>query len=75
MNKCRCSSWLVYKAYYEQLELDVKKLQYPWPRTIGIDEHSFVRNSKFHYKKCSDGYVRFIQKVCKGTISKCYHHF
>jgi len=51
MNKCRCSSWMVYKAYYEQLELEVKKLQYPWPKTIGIDEHSFVRNSKYHYKE------------------------
>jgi transposase len=51
MNKCRCSSWFVYKAYYEELKLEVKKLKYPWPKTIGIDEHSFIRNSKHHHRE------------------------
>ncbi len=50
-DKCRCSSWLVYKAYYEQLELETRKLNYPWPKTIGIDEHSFIRNTKTHFKE------------------------
>lgn len=44
VSKCKCSNWLVYKAFYEQLELEVRKLRYPWPTTIGIDEHSFIRN-------------------------------
>lgn len=70
MNKCRCSSWLVYKAYYEQLELDVKKLQYPWPRTIGIDEHSFARNSKYHHKEFVTIFVDYnnnrIRETCMG---------
>jgi transposase len=38
-----CSSWLVYKIFYEQLELKSRQRQYPWPHTIGIDEHSFKR--------------------------------
>lgn len=38
-----CSSWLVYKIFYEQLELKARERQYPWPKTIGIDEHSFRR--------------------------------
>jgi transposase len=38
-----CSSWLVYKVFYEQLALKTKQRQYPWPKTIGIDEHSFRR--------------------------------
>lgn len=42
----KCSSWLVYTAFYQQLEMENKKNQYPWPKTIGIDEHSFVRNVK-----------------------------
>lgn len=58
-DKCRCSSWLVYKAYYEQLDLEVKKLDYPWPKTIGIDEHSFVRNTKNHYKEFATIFVDF----------------
>lgn len=38
-----CSSGLVYKVFYEQLELYARARQYPWPSTIGIDEHSFRR--------------------------------
>ena len=44
--ECNCSSWLVYKAYYEQIELDLRKTKNPWPKTIGIDEHSFLRNDR-----------------------------
>jgi transposase len=39
-----CSSWLVYKVFYEQLELKARSRQYPWPKTIGIDEHSVMRD-------------------------------
>lgn len=38
-----CSQWLVYKVFYEQLELKARQRRYPWPSTIGIDEHSFRR--------------------------------
>jgi transposase len=41
-----CSSGLVYKIFYEQLELKTRQRQYPWPSTIGIDEHSFKRDKK-----------------------------
>ncbi|WP_417335908.1 ISL3 family transposase [Halobacteriovorax marinus] len=57
--KLRCSSWLVYKAFYEQLALDVKKLDYSRPKTIGIDEHSFVRNTKTHFKEFATVFVDF----------------
>lgn len=43
---CHCSSWLVYKSYYQQIELELRKTKNPWPKTIGIDEHSFLRNSR-----------------------------
>jgi len=43
---CHCSAWLVYKAYYQQIELELRKVKNPWPKTIGIDEHSFLRNSR-----------------------------
>lgn len=39
-----CSAWLVYKVFYEQLELKLRERKNnPWPSTIGIDEHSFKR--------------------------------
>lgn len=39
-----CSAGLVYKVFYEQLELKLRERKNnPWPSTIGIDEHSFKR--------------------------------
>lgn len=39
-----CSAWLVYKIYYEQLEIKLReKMNNPWPQTLGVDEHSFRR--------------------------------
>lgn len=39
-----CSAGLVYKIFYEQLELKLRERKNnPWPKTIGIDEHSFKR--------------------------------
>lgn len=44
---CKCSSWLAYTAYYQQIELELRKSRTnSWPKTIGIDEHSFLRNTK-----------------------------
>lgn len=39
----RCSSSLLYKILYEQLELKQRERQNPWPAKIGIDEHFFSR--------------------------------
>ena len=44
--KMKCSAWLVYKAFYQQIELELRKSKNPWPKTIGIDEHSFLRNQR-----------------------------
>ncbi len=44
----RCSSGFIYKALYEQLKLRVShRINYPWPKTIGIDEHFFTRRKGF----------------------------
>lgn len=45
----RCSSSLVYTAFYEQLELKRRTRLYPWPEVIGIDEISFRRHPQFGY--------------------------
>ena len=39
-----CSSWLVYKIFYEQLERKLReRTNNPWPSRIGIDEHSWLK--------------------------------
>ncbi len=59
--KHRCSQWLVYKCYYEQIELENRKHQSPWPKTVGIDEHSFIRN-KFGRKDFTTIFVDYNNK-------------
>lgn len=40
----RCSTGLIYRVLFEQLDLNVRaKINYPWPTSIGIDEHFFTR--------------------------------
>lgn len=39
----RVSAGYVFKTLYDRLELNLRKRQYPWPSTIGVDEHSFRR--------------------------------
>jgi len=40
----RCSSAFIYRILFEQLELKRRReINYPWPTTIGIDEHFFTR--------------------------------
>ena len=44
----RCSSWFVYSTVHEHLALNLKRdLNYPWPKTIGIDEHFVSRKRGF----------------------------
>ena len=51
----RCSNGFIYKVLYERLELERRKRQYSWPKTVGIDEHSF---GKTQY-----GNTRFVTMV------------
>jgi transposase len=39
----RVSAGYVFKTLYTRLEEKLRMRQYPWPNTIGIDEHSFRR--------------------------------
>jgi transposase len=44
----RCSTWTVYRSLYDHLQLNIKRhLNYPWPKTVGIDEHFFSRAKGF----------------------------
>ena len=45
--EARVSRGFTYKVFYEQLELDTRKLRNPWPKVIGIDEHSFRRKKGY----------------------------
>ena len=42
--RMRCSSGLLHRVVYEQLELRRRTRLYAWPDKVGIDEHFFRRN-------------------------------
>lgn len=66
--KCRCSSWLVYTAFYENIELEIRKLKNPWGKTIGIDEHSFVRNQRYGYKEFVSVFVDYNKSRVREVV-------
>lgn len=61
----RCSSGFLYQAFYEQLELSRRKRFYPWPKTVGIDEHSFLRRQNY-------GRTEFASLICDYDNKRIY---
>lgn len=48
----RVGTKTLYKSHYEQLDLKWRERKNdPWPTTIGIDEHSFIRNKKYGHRE------------------------
>jgi transposase len=64
----RCSDWLVYKAFYEQAELELRKYKSPWPKTLGIDEHSFLRNQRGSKVEFVTVFVDYTNKRMKEVV-------
>jgi transposase len=62
------SSRLVHTAYYEQLALQVKKLQNPWGTTIGIDEHAFRRNKQRGHRDFATIFVEYSHKRVREIV-------
>lgn len=64
-----CSHWLVYKVFYEQLELKHREIKHnPWPKTIGIDEHSFKRNKGKGHTEFATVIVDYSNKRIKELV-------
>lgn len=62
----RCSNDFIYKALYESLELKRKMNLYPWPESLGIDEHNF-RRVRGH-----SGYRQFVTMVVDHKNKKLF---
>ncbi|HEY1537352.1 MAG TPA: transposase, partial [Polyangiaceae bacterium] len=46
-----CSSALLHRVLYEQLELKRRTRLYPWPEKVGIDEHLFKHDSRLNTRR------------------------
>jgi transposase len=66
----QCSFSTLYRLHYEQLELELRQRQYPWPRSIGIDEHKYAKNREKHYAEFATIFVdhkgKRVFEVVKG---------
>lgn len=48
----RVGTKTLYKRHYAQLEMKWRERKNdPWPTTVGIDEHSFIRNKKYGHRE------------------------
>lgn len=51
MRYVHCSAGFLYKTLYAELERKRRTRLYPWPKTIGIDEHFFRHNKQFRTRE------------------------
>lgn len=64
----RCSAKYLYTAYYRQLELRRRTRLNCWPKTIGIDEHSFKRNPVYGHTEFASMIVDYTNKRVKEVV-------
>lgn len=74
----RVSSGFIFKTYYEHLERRRKTRLYDWPKTIGIDEHSFRRNKRLGITEFATVLVdypnRRVMEVVDGKTGAALSH-
>lgn len=58
----RVSAGYVFKTLYARLEERLRMRQYPWPHTIGIDEHSFRRDRKLGRTEFATPVIDYVNK-------------
>lgn len=67
-SELRLSNSTIYKAFYQQIELELRKVKNPWPKTIGIDEHSFNRNARGNKREFVTVFIDYDNKRMKEVV-------
>lgn len=63
----RCSTWMIYQTLKEHLNLKLKEeINYPWPKTVGIDEHFFSRSKG--YREFATVFVDYNHKRVREIV-------
>lgn len=69
-----CGYKLIYKAYYRQLAIKLKeRINNPWPKTIGIDEHGFSKDKKRGARNFATLVVDYDNKRAKEIVQGKSH--
>ena len=53
----KCSTSTLYRLYYQQLDLELRKRSYSWPKSIGIDEHKYAKHSIKRYPEFATVFI------------------
>lgn len=70
----RCSYKFIYNCYYKQLERKQReRMNNPWPKTIGIDEHGFSRDKKRGAREFATLVVDYTNKRVKEVVEGKSH--
>jgi transposase len=65
----QCSTWFVYHAYYKHLERKrQEKLNYPWPKIIGIDEHAFRKKQNTGQTEFASMIVDYVNRRVREVV-------
>lgn len=65
----RVGTKTLYKRHYAQLEMKWRERKNdPWPTTIGIDEHSFIKNKKYGHREFVTMIVDYNNKRLKEVL-------
>lgn len=63
----RCSSWMIYQTLKEHLSLQLRRhINYPWPKTLGVDEHFFSRSKG--YRQFATVFVDYTNKRVRELV-------
>lgn len=70
----KCSYKFIYTCYYKQLELKQReKMNDPWPKTIGIDEHGLFKDKKRGAREFATVFVDHTNKRLKEVVEGKSH--
>ncbi len=70
----RCGYSFIYKCYYRQLELKQReRMNDPWPKTLGIDEHGLFRDKKRGAREFATIFVDYTNRRVKEVVEGKSH--
>lgn len=70
----KCSYKLIYTLYYKQLERKQReKMNDPWPKTIGIDEHGLFKDKKRGAREFATVFIDYTNKRMKEVAEGKSH--
>lgn len=70
----RCGNGFIYRSFYKQLDLKVReRINDPWPKTIGIDEHGLFKDKKRGAREFATVFVDYKNKRVKEIVEGKAH--